>query len=136
MNNCAPYLFFNGNCREAMNFYKECLGGDLQIMNFSDMPGEVREQDKNRVMHSTLKSEDIMFMASDSDSNHGDIKFGNNVFININMDNTEKADALYEKLSAGGNPSMPMENTFWGARFGMLQDKFGQNWMINCELNQ
>ncbi|MGZ5244261.1 MAG: VOC family protein [Bacteroidia bacterium] len=137
MNNCAPYLFFNGNCEEAMNFYKECLGGKLDIMHFSEMPGgEVNESDKKRVMHATLTSGGIMFMASDSDSQHGDIPFGANVFVNINTDDVETADSFYTKLSAGGQATMPMENTFWGAKFGMLTDKYGQHWMINCELKK
>lgn len=76
-----------------------------------------------------------MLMASDSTSFSGDVTFGNNFSVSINTDSREEADKLFKGLSEGGVVIMPMENTFWGAYFGMFTDKFGINWMINFDEN-
>jgi PhnB protein len=126
------YLTFNGNCREAMTFYKECLGGDLDIMNFEGTPMNVPAEAKNRVLHSNLKKDGIHLMASDTMPD-SPVSIGDNISLSINCESKAQADDFYKKLGAGGKDTMPMQKTFWGAYFGMLCDKFGVNWMFNYD---
>ena len=130
MKSLAPYLNFDGNAREAMTFYKACLGGDLNIQSFGDlnMPG-----DPNRTMHSHLNSGKINIMASDTMPEMTLTK-GNNNYLCLDCDNVEEEEKLFKALGAGGTVEQPLQDTFWGARFGMLTDKFGMHWMFNCEL--
>lgn len=128
----TTYLFFNGNCREAMTFYKEILDAELEIMNFEGAPMEVSEGEKNKVMHSTLKKDDIVIMASDSNESQK-VTFGNNFSLSFNCTSREQVQQLYNRLLEGGTVTMPLQDTFWGAYFGMLTDKFGVNWMFNYD---
>ena len=133
MKTIQPYLTFNGNCEEAMNFYKSCIGGELNIMRFGDAPsGETGNDDKNLVMHSTLSADGAVIMASDGGSQHT-VTPGTMITINLNFDSKEEETAVFNKLAAGGNITMSLNDTFWGAHFGMLTDKFGIQWMLNCE---
>jgi PhnB protein len=126
------YLTFNGNCREAMTFYKSCLGGDLHIMNFEGTPMDVPAQAKNLVLHANLINEGIHLMASDAMPDKPVI-IGNNISLSLNCESKEQANTFYAKLSSGGKQTMPMQHTFWGAWFGMLTDQFGVNWMFNFD---
>jgi len=133
MTNLNAYLTFSGNCEEAINFYKDCLGGEILSINyFEGSPMEVPEEYKKKVMHVTLKFEDCLLMASDNPPRN-EIINGNNFSLTIGTDDLKKGDDYFEKLSSGGNVIMSMQETFWAPRFGMLTDKFGINWMINCE---
>jgi PhnB protein len=135
------YLTFNGNCEDAFNFYKSVFGGEFaNIGKFGEMPPqegfEMSENDKNRIMHVSLPiSSETTLMGSDSSSYSGDAVFGNNFSVSINTDSKEDADRFFNGLSAGGNVIMPMQDTFWGAYYGMFTDKFGINWMVNVDLN-
>lgn len=135
------YLTFDGNCEAAFEFYKEAFGTEFQyIGRFSDMPsGEenkpVNEADGNRIMHVSLPvSNETMLMGSDSPTG-GTFPFvqGNNYAISINASSRAEADQLFNALSSGGQITMPMNQTFWGAYFGMFTDKFGINWMMNFD---
>jgi PhnB protein len=135
-----PYLIFNGNCEEAFLFYKSVFGGEFPyIGKFGDMPADentpkLTESDANRVMHVTLPiGKNTILMGSDSNTASGDVKFGHNISISINTDSIAEADKLFNGLSAGGNVTMPMNKTFWGAYFGMFTDKFGIDWMVNFD---
>jgi PhnB protein len=138
-----PYLIFNGNCEEAFLFYQSVFGGEFPYVGkFDDMPtdaagvGGISEEDKNRIMHISLPiGKDSVLMGSDSNEASGDVVFGANVSISINTESKQEADKLFDGLSAGGNPFMPMSQTFWGAYFGMFVDKFGINWMVNFDEN-
>jgi PhnB protein len=133
MKNLGVYLSFSGNCEEALNFYKDALNGEIVSMQRMDkMPEGVPDSAKNNIMHSEFRAGDIYFMASDSMPGQP-VRFGNNITLNINLSDTKEQDQIFSKLSAGGKVNMPLEDTFWGARFGMLTDKFGNNWMLNCE---
>ncbi|WP_421774225.1 VOC family protein [Gracilimonas sp.] len=135
MKTLVPYLFFRGNCEEAMNFYKECLDGDITVMQrFGDTEMPVDEDHKQKIMHGELKADGIHMMFSDG-APHKDITEGDNVQLNINVKSEEEQDRLFELLAEGGEVNMPLEKTFWGARYGMLKDKFGIRWMLNCELD-
>lgn len=127
-----PYLTFAGNAREAMTFYKECLGGELEIMPFEGAPMELPAGSENLVMHATLVRPGIVLMASDTMPGQSYIS-GTNVSLSINCESRSQADAFFGKLGTGGTITMPMENTFWGAYFGMITDKFGIHWMFNYD---
>lgn len=131
----TPYLFFGGNCREAMTFYKDCFGGELQVMTYEQGPEETcapGEAEKDRIMHACLTNGDFVLMASDNPS--GAPNNGDQVSITVNCESTDETDALFKALGDGGKVVMPPDNTFWGAYFAMLTDKYGFNWMLNCQL--
>lgn len=136
-----PYLIFNGNCEEAFLFYKSVFGGEFPyIGKFKDMPSDenspkLSDADANKVMHVCLPIGNTVLMGSDSNDASGDVVFGSNVSISINVESTDEADRIFNGLSAGGNPFMPMNKTFWGAYFGMFVDKFGIHWMVNFDEN-
>lgn len=129
----SPYLHFNGNCEEAMNFYQSVLGGELEISRFgdyasTDMP--VSEDQKNSIMHSTLKTNDFSFMASDGMRDHA-LAIGENISISIAGTDEAKLTKYFNGLSAGGKVTMPLSKQVWGDAFGMFTDKFGIHWMVN-----
>ena len=135
----TPYLSFNGNCREAMNFYKEIFGGKLEIMTWAEAPPESCGDDqksnealKDKIMHSCLTNGSFNIMASDLPQ--GEPKMGDSVQLTINCESTDEIDKLFELLASSGTTLMPLDNTFWGARFGIVKDKFGFHWMLNCNL--
>jgi PhnB protein len=129
------YLTFNGNAREAMEFYASCIGGDLNIMTFGDAPdsGQTSEEMKNRVMHATLSKGDFILMASDTGGNHPNVTTGSSITLSLNCTSDEEITGLFAKISAGGTITMPLEDTFWGAKFGMFNDQFGIPWMLNYD---
>lgn len=130
-----PYLNFNGNCEEAINFYKDVLGGELLFMQRYGESPMAGMADDNKVMHCTLKIGDTHIMASDNPQDQP-ASTGSNISLAIGMNDPAGAEKMFEKLSDGGNVTMPMQETFWAERFGMLTDKFGINWMFNCEKPQ
>lgn len=133
------YLTFNGNCEEAFNFYRSVFGGEFPyIGKFKDMPPAedgktVSEEDADKIMHVSLPiGNGTMIMGSDTGGEWSSYyKEGNNFSISISADSKEQADEIFNSLSAGGNVTMPLNNTFWGDYFGMLTDKFGINWMMS-----
>jgi PhnB protein len=136
------YLTFNGNCEEAFNFYKSVFGGEFPyIGRFKDMPPQPGQpampaEAMDKIMHVSLPvSKETMLMGSDTGGEWAaNYKEGNNFSISINAGSKEEADKLFNGLSAGGQVTMPMNNTFWGAYFGMFTDKFGINWMVNFDM--
>lgn len=136
MTTINSYLTFNGNCREAMTFYKECLGGELLFQTVGESPvsEQLPAKMKECVLHSTLTSNNIILMGSDM-SPETLIK-GNAVSLMLNFSNEEETRRVYAGLSKGGDASQPLEIMFWGALFGHLTDKFGNQWMFNFDANQ
>lgn len=132
MNN---YLIFNGNCREAMQFYGKALGGDLQLLRFSDGPTQCPEVAKDRIMHARLMNGEAVLMASDNMPGM-DYQQGNNWFVNVNCETVEEIDEAFAAVGDKGTIKMPLQETFWAKRFGMLTDRFGVNWMFNLEKPQ
>ncbi len=133
-----PYLNFPGNCEEAFNFYKSIFGGEFTYLGkFKDMPPqegvELSKEDQNKVMHVSLPiGKETLLMGSDAGGEWAPkIIIGNNISISITAESKEEADRLFNKLSDGGNVTMPMNQTFWGSYFGMCTDKFDINWMIS-----
>ena len=134
----APYIIFNGNCEEALNFYANALGGQVQqIMRYSDAPPEVQQNmggGGDLVMHATFQAGGIMLMASDSGKTAPATgKEGGMVHLSINFDDSGALENAFMKLGEGGTVTMNLQDTFWGARFGMLTDRFGINWMFNFD---
>lgn len=128
------YLTFNGNCREAMTFYKECLGGELMLQTIGDSPlaEQMPPQMKQSILHSTLVHGGLIIMASDMAGEQGIIR-GNSVSLMLNCSSEEEVRTYYAKLSEGGQATHPLENTFWGALFGDLVDKFGNPWLLHYD---
>lgn len=127
-----PYLTFNGNCREAMEFYKACLGGELSIMTFGDSPMASQMPDKkDNVMHSMLKKDGMVLMASDMIM-PGELIQGNTVTLCINGGSAEELKTFFTKLSEGGTVGHELKEEFFGT-YGDLTDKFGINWMFQAD---
>lgn len=134
------YLTFNGNCEAAFNFYKSVFGGEFPyIGRFGEMPSEdgkqIPEEEKNKIMHVSLPiSEETMLMGSDTGGEwSSNFKEGNNFSLSLNANSRDEAEKLFNALSEGGQVTMPLADTFWGAYFGMWTDKFGINWMVNYD---
>jgi PhnB protein len=126
-----PYLNFNGNCADAMGFYKSVLGGELDIQRFADTPQmQVPEEQKQLVIHAMLKSDSGIIMASDGGPEHP-VTFGNSVHLSLNGSDESLLTKYFNGLAEGGKIDMPLARQFWGDTFGMLTDKFGIHWMVN-----
>ncbi|MBD0332688.1 MAG: VOC family protein [Chitinophagaceae bacterium] len=132
MTHIISYLTFNGNCREAMTFYKECLGGELSFQTIGESPlsHNMPEQMKNTILHATLTKGDVVLMASDMVGDKGLIR-GNAVALMLNCSSQKEIKECYEKLSQGGQKTHPLEITFWGATLGNLTDKYGNHWLLH-----
>lgn len=132
----SPYLTFPGTCEAAINFYRDALQGQIVSMSYFDstqMP--VPEEYKKKVLHTVLRFGQSMLMASDALPDKA-LDLGNNVTLSLEFTDAAEQQAKFEALAAGGQITMPLQDTFWGARFGMLTDKFGIQWMMNCELKK
>jgi PhnB protein len=126
-----PYLNFDGNAREAIEFYKEALGGELTLSTFKDAGMSHEGVDGDKVMHAMLiTSNEITIMASDTPP-EWTLNKGNNVSISLSGDDDATLSAYWDKLSDGGTVDQPLVQAPWGDKFGMFTDKFGIRWMVN-----
>jgi PhnB protein len=129
----VPYLHFNGEAEEVLNFYKDVFNGEVIALNrYADSPMQVTENWKNKIIHARLKFGDNIIMISDSHNGQLASKEGN-IQLSVEVDDEKKIEEVFNKLAEGGKVTMPLAKQFWGATFGMLQDKFGVNWMFNHE---
>ena len=142
MASIQPHINFNGNAEEAFHFYQSVFGGEFSyIGRFNEMPqdenNKLSESDGNKIMHVSLpiSAETNLFGSDTVGAWSPKLVQGNNYSISINASSKEEADRLFNGLSAGGQVTMPLENTFWGAYFGMFVDKYGINWMVNFDEN-
>jgi PhnB protein len=131
--NIQPYLYFGGRSQEAIDFYKSAVGAKVEVMmHFKDAPAEMQTQIKpgtqDKVMHACIKVGDTPVFVSDGDCG-GKPEF-KGVTLTINADNDAEAEKLFGALGKGGQVQMPMTETFFATRFGMLADKFGVSWMV------
>lgn len=129
-----PYLFFSGNCREALAFYNEVLGGELEVMPFEGSPLEVPPEYNQNVMHATMKIGDMIIMASDGMPGQ-EIPKGSMTSLSLNYGKEEDAESVFNALSKGGKITMEYQKTFWGSMFGSFTDKFGIDWMVSCDIS-
>ncbi|MFC7241982.1 VOC family protein [Catellatospora aurea] len=125
-----PYISFNGNAREAMEFYQGILGGNLTVSTF----GEFGDKDvpyANQIMHAQLESDaGYTLMASDTPPGMA-YHPGDNIAISLSGDDGDRLRGYWEKLTEGGTVGVPLEKQMWGDEFGALKDRFGVNWMVN-----
>ena len=129
----APYLMFNGNAADAIQFYTQALGAQTHMLQrFADAPGAGAPEDADRVMHATIQVGESVLMFSDS-SGKQPVNMGNNVHLSLNFSDEVGIQKAFDALSDGATVTMPLQDTFWGARFGMLTDKFGVCWMFNWD---
>jgi PhnB protein len=129
----VPYLTFNGNAAEALAFYTKVFDGKILFQqSFGESPmGEQTPADyKNKVMHASFQAGDLNFMVSDAMPSQP-VKAGSNLSLSLNFKTVEGIEKTFAALSEGAQVTMALNDTFWGARFGMLTDKFGINWMFN-----
>jgi PhnB protein len=126
-----PYLSFKDNAREAMEFYRTVFGGKLQSQTFKEFHASQDPSEDDMIMHSVLEADNgITFMASDT-PNRMEYRPGTNMSMSLSGDNDTELRGYYEKLSAGGMVTMPLEKAPWGDSFGMCNDKFGIQWLVN-----
>ena len=127
-----PYLTFSGNCREAMNYYNECLGGELSFIIVGESPAanQVPASMKHHILHSSLKTGELELMATDMQPES--LKEGNAVHLCLSCNTEEETRHLFEKLAAGGKVKQPLHEMFFGL-IGTLTDKFGKSWILECD---
>jgi PhnB protein len=130
MSQVIAFLRFDGDCREAMEFYKRCFEGELFLLPYAEAPVEFRKGTETRIMHSTLTKGSPILMAADIMPGTP-WQAGNNFSVSVHPESLEETERLFIALSEGGKVTMPLQGTFWGARFGMLVDRFGISWMFN-----
>jgi PhnB protein len=137
MTQINAYIGFNGQCREAMTFYKECLGGELSLMTVEESPiaAQCPGAIKGQIVHSMLVNGGMVLMGSDMTGPDGYTK-GNNIALSVNCSSEEEINTFYNKLSEGGRIVDPLKEQFWGALFGVVADKYGITWMFNYDKNQ
>lgn len=136
-----PYLHFIGNAEEVFNFYKSVFGGEFAaVMRYKDIPNqeggeEMSDADKEKIMHIAFPiSDGNVLMATDAVGKYAeDASFGNNISLSVSADSKAEAEKVFNGLADGGETTMPLGDTFWGAYFGMCRDKFGINWMVNYD---
>jgi PhnB protein len=134
--NLNPYIMFSGNAEEALNFYKDALQGEILFsQRYGEAPMPCPDDYKEKIMHATLAFEGNHIMLSDSFPGNN-VMAGTNVHLSLNFEDVEKSESVFHRLAQDGKVTMPLEETFWAARFGMLTDKFGINWMFNCEMKK
>lgn len=128
------YLTFNGNCREAMLFYRECLGGHLVLQTVGESPlaANMPAKMKNSILHATLTRGPLVMMASDMVGENGLVK-GNAVSLMLQCCSEKEITEFYLKLSSGGEATHPLATSFWGALFGGLVDKYGHHWLLHFD---
>jgi len=134
----SPYLNFNGDAEKAVKLYESALGAKVEhLSRFADMPGApATPETKDRVMHSALRlGNGGVIMISDIQPGMPHVP-GTNMYVCLDFDDAAEATQKFEALSAGGKVLMALADTFWGARFGMLLDAYGVQWMFSCDLKK
>lgn len=131
-----PYLTFNGNASEALEFYAVALKGTIDFkQTFGESPMESPEDFKDKVMHGKLSAGSLSFMVSDCPPGVS-VHSGDNLSLSLNFNDVNELNETFAALSEEGKVTMELEDTFWGARFGILIDKYGFNWMFNHDYPQ
>jgi PhnB protein len=129
-----PYLFFYGKCEEALNFYKGIFGGEItSIMRMKEAPPEMAAPPNwsDKIMHARFSAPSVKFMASDGRPDT--VSADGNIALSLSTRDQTEGTRVFDKLAQGGTVDMPLQDTFWGARFGVLKDKYGIEWMVNCD---
>jgi PhnB protein len=133
----TTYLTFRGQCEEALEYYQENLGGRIgPVFRYRGTPlaEQVAADWQDRVMHGSLSIGDQVLMVADVAPERYDEPKG--ISLSLQMKDTSEAERVFEALAKGGRVVMPLEKTFWAARFGMVVDRFGIPWLINCDATE
>jgi len=133
-----PYLFFHGRCEEALNFYKESLGGEISgLSRFagSPMESQVDASYKEKVMHAKFEADGVKFMASDGRPGPGP-DGEDDIALCLSTGDDAEGERVFKALAEGGKVDMPLEKAFWGGKFGALTDRFGVQWMVEISQPQ
>jgi PhnB protein len=131
-----PYISFDGNARQAMEFYQGIFGGDLRVNTFAEFGGEPSAEDADKIMHSMLETTGgLTLMAADTPPGM-EHSPGNNITVSLSGEDAGELRGYWEKLSEGGTVSVPLEKQMWGDVFGMCTDRFGIAWMVNISQPQ
>lgn len=128
----SPYIAFRGNCREAIEFYKSALNAEVLFMQTMGESPMADMGPAENIMHSTIKVGDSTIMMCDDPRPDGAAN-GGNISLAIGLKDPERAKQVFGNLAEDGVVVMPLEKTFWAEAFGMVNDKFGVKWMVNCE---
>lgn len=132
----VPYLNFNGNAAEALAFYAKALNGQILFQQtFGEAPMESTPEMKDKIMHATFQADKLTLMVSDCPPGMA-VSNGGSVSLSLNFTDEAAIDKTFAAMSEGSNITMPLQDTFWGAKFGMLTDAFGINWMFNFDREQ
>jgi PhnB protein len=130
-----PYISFDGNARQAMEFYKDVFGGELSLNTFGDF-GAAEAPEANNIMHSLLEtSSGFTLMGADNPPGQQHNP-GNNIAVSLSGDDSDQLRGYWQKLSADGTVAVPLEKQMWGDEFGMCVDRFGITWMVNISQPQ
>ncbi len=128
-----PHLAFNGQCEAAFKFYEKCLGGEIVVMmTYGDSPAAAQTPPewREKIMHATLALGDDRLTGGDAPP--GQYEKPQGVSVLLSLEDAEEADRIFETLAENGAVQMPIQETFWAQRFGMLVDQFGTPWLIKC----
>jgi PhnB protein len=136
MKSVNTYIHFAGNCREAMSFYQKCLGGELQFTPRPDSGGNPTTDAAAKIMHAQLSRGGTPFLMASDGSPGGSWKPGNNFSVSVDCDSIDDIERLFAAVSDQGQITLPLGDMPWGARFGMLTDRFGVQWLFSCALGQ
>jgi PhnB protein len=134
---CNPYLLFNGNCKEAFEFYERVLGGKIiAMMTFAETPAADHHGPdfRDKIIHARLTFGSSVLMASDAPPEHFQPMRG--MQVTLNVDTADEAERIFQAFAESAQVKMPIQETFWAVRYGNLVDRFGTPWMINCEKKQ
>lgn len=127
----TPYLMFDGNAREALEFYREIFGGEIvNLQTFGEADYPTPPEADNRIIHAQFKKGDFFLMASDSFPGQP-IQIGNNISLTLELESEEEIQKIYDALRENGTVYMELQDTFWGAKYGKVQDAFGVIWDLN-----
>ena len=130
-----PYLNFDGQCAEAFSFYARVLGGSVRVMSVDESPmgADLGPEWQGRTIHAHLDLGDQVLLGSDSPP--GQHRQPQGVWVSVQVRTSEETERIFNALADGGTPVMALQETFWSKRFGMLVDRFGTPWMLNCDPN-
>ena len=128
-----PYLTFSGNCAEAIEFYQKAIDAKvISIQKYGEAPVPSSKDYESKIMHAILQIGGHKIMMSDGDEARG-VNFGDNISVSVDCDTDSDVEKYYNAIALGGDKNMVLQETFWGARFGICTDKFGQRWMFNYD---
>jgi PhnB protein len=134
MDPIVPYIHYDGTAADALAFYEKALDGKILYKStFGESPMPVPEEYKNKLMHGSLQAGKLHIMVSDCPPEFK-IQMGNNVSLSLSFDSKDEQIKVFNALAEGGTVKMALQDTFWGAYFGMLTDKFGIHWMLSTEM--